>query len=186
MFFLCDLVVTFEIWKLNGSSLFHTPNVLLGAVTLMRCPHEVTIQKSKLQKSALCSTPCVVWKLIPFNVFSNSILQQNGAVPIRLKRWWQLTESCGFWLPGINKIYRVAIYHSLWQSDKILMHFMGDMRSFCIDSVEWLASRVCLGVHSLICSPCFLHSDGVNLLIDKISLSDISHIAHCTHWEEYE
>lgn len=66
------------------------------------------------------------------------------------------------------------------------MHFMGDMRSFYIDSVEWLASRVCLGVHSLICSPCFFHSDGVNLLIDKIFLSDISNIGHCAGWEEYE
>lgn len=54
------------------------------------------------------------------------------------------------------------------------MYFMGDMRLFYIDFVEWFVSWVCLGVYSLICFLCFFYLDGVNFFIDKIFLSDIS------------
>lgn len=66
------------------------------------------------------------------------------------------------------------------------MYFMGDMRSFYIDFVEWFVSRVCLGVYSLICFLCFFYLDGVNFFIDKILVSDISNIGYCVGWEEYE
>lgn len=56
------------------------------------------------------------------------------------------------------------------------MYFMGDMRFFYIDFVEWFVSWVCLGVYSLICFLCFFYLDGVNFFIDKIFLSDISNI----------
>lgn len=66
------------------------------------------------------------------------------------------------------------------------MYFMGDMRFFYIDFVEWFVSWVCLGVYSLICFLCFFYLDGVNFFIDKIILSDISNIGYCVGWEEYE
>ena len=38
-----------------------------------------------------------------------------------------------------KEIYWVAIYHSFWQSDKILMHFMGDSEI----PLYWLCREAC-------------------------------------------